>query len=200
MVIYGAGGHGMVLLEAIEATGKHCKGVFDDGKPTAGQLFSTPILGKYSAATLPDHELLMAIGDNELRQKLVAKVRHPFGRLFHPQAYVSPNARILEGTVVLVRAVVQPGVNIGRHVIVNTGAIIEHHCKIDDYVQISPGAVLQGAIAVGQGTLIGPGVIIEKGVHVGQWCILAAGSVISTDVPDHSVVKGVPGKVVFRRK
>ncbi len=199
MLIYGAGAHSAVVLEALEAKGKHAKGVFDDGK-VGGMLGKVPVLGKYNPAQLPEVELIVAIGDNELRKKLANKVQHNFGRVFHPAYVRSPSARVMEGSVVLSRSVIGTGVNIGRHVVINTGAIIEHHCKIDDYAHIGPGVVLMGAIGIGEGTLIGPGVIIEKGVHVGAWCILSAGAVISTDVPDFSVVKGMPGKVVFTRR
>lgn len=37
---------------------------------------------------------------------------------------------------------------------------------------------------------------IFPGVTIGNYCVVAAGSVVTKDVPDFSVVAGVPAKVV----
>lgn len=46
---------------------------------------------------------------------------------------------------------------------------------------------------------IGAGATILKGVTVGQGAIVAAGSVVISDVPEYSIVAGVPAKVVKMR-
>ena len=46
---------------------------------------------------------------------------------------------------------------------------------------------------------IGAGCIILAGVQIGTGCIIAAGSVVTKDVPPHSIVGGVPAKVVKER-
>ena len=43
---------------------------------------------------------------------------------------------------------------------------------------------------------IGVRSIILPGVHIGNNCIIAAGSVVSKDVPDNSVVGGVPARFI----
>ena len=53
-----------------------------------------------------------------------------------------------------------------------------------------------GKIIIGKGTWIASGVTVVAGVTVGNSCLLAAGSVVTKDVPESSVVGGVPGKVI----
>jgi maltose O-acetyltransferase len=36
--------------------------------------------------------------------------------------------------------------------------------------------------------------VITKGVTVGDRCVIAAGAVVTEDVPDQSIVAGVPGR------
>ena len=46
---------------------------------------------------------------------------------------------------------------------------------------------------------IGANVTILKGVTVGVGSIIAAGAVVTNDVPDYSIVAGVPARVVKQR-
>ena len=47
---------------------------------------------------------------------------------------------------------------------------------------------------------IGAGAVILPGVTVGENAIVAAGAVVSKDVPDNTIVGGVPAKVIRRIK
>jgi acetyltransferase-like isoleucine patch superfamily enzyme len=60
--------------------------------------------------------------------------------------------------------------------------------------------VEQGITAEGIGieddVWIGAGAIVTDGVHIGQGSVIAAGAVVTKDVPAHTVVAGVPAKVI----
>jgi acetyltransferase-like isoleucine patch superfamily enzyme len=51
-------------------------------------------------------------------------------------------------------------------------------------------------IEIGDGCWIGAGAIVLGGVTIGAGSIVAAGAVVNRDVPAHSVVAGVPARVV----
>lgn len=67
-----------------------------------------------------------------------------------------------------------------------------------NYVKI-PGkerkGYTRGEVTIGQYTFIGAGALIFPGVKIGKGCILAAGTIVTKDVPDYSVVQGMPGKI-----
>jgi acetyltransferase-like isoleucine patch superfamily enzyme len=71
-----------------------------------------------------------------------------------------------------------------------------------DHVFADPGRpfVEQGitarGIAVEDDVWIGAGAIITDGVHIGQGAVVAAGAVVTQDVPAHTVVAGVPARIV----
>ncbi len=54
-------------------------------------------------------------------------------------------------------------------------------------------------ITIGDDVWIGYGVVILPGVKVGNGSVLAAGTVVTKDVPDYTVVGGVPGRIIGKR-
>jgi len=92
-------------------------------------------------------------------------------------------------------------VTIGQGSNVQDNAVV--HCDshipnvIGANVSIGHGAIVHG-VSVGDGTLIGMGATVLGGTRIGQRCLIAAGAVVppNLQVPDDSVVMGVPGKVV----
>ncbi|MBQ8077624.1 MAG: acyltransferase [Eubacterium sp.] len=51
-------------------------------------------------------------------------------------------------------------------------------------------------VEIGNNVYIGADAIINFGVKIGNNCIVAAGAVVTKDVPDGSVVGGVPAKII----
>lgn len=53
-----------------------------------------------------------------------------------------------------------------------------------------------GRIEIGEETFVGARSIIMPGVKIGRNCVVAAGSVVTKDVPDYTVVAGVPARKI----
>jgi acetyltransferase-like isoleucine patch superfamily enzyme len=53
-------------------------------------------------------------------------------------------------------------------------------------------------VRIGSGSWVGHGAMILPGARIGDHVVVGAGSVVCGEVPDHSVVVGVPGRVVRR--
>ncbi len=68
---------------------------------------------------------------------------------------------------------------LGRNVTVGHGAVL-HSCTVEDGCLIGMGATLLDGCAVGEGSIIGAGALVPPG----------------KTIPPHSLVMGVPGKVV----
>lgn len=190
MLLFGAGGHAKVLIEAIESNDKEVIGIFDDNASIT-HLLKVPFIGKYQKV-YSDKPLVLAIGNNKIRQKIASTIDHSFGKIIHKTALISPTVIIEEGSVILGNATINSCTTIGKHCIINTGAVVEHDCIVKDYVHIAPNATLCGHVEIGEGTLIGAGAVVVPSVKIGKHCIIDAGVSITQDVPDFTRIKAIP--------
>lgn len=194
IILQGGGDHARVVLDSLLNQGKQVAAIFDPRQ--SGDLFGVPQLGNYQPDMFPMASMIVAIGDNAVRQKVAMTARHSFTTLLEPSAMISPRAHIGVGSMILHRTVIQAKTMIGAHVIINTGAQVDHDCSIADFVHLGPGAVLCGTVSVGEGTFIGAGSVVIPGVKIGKWSVIGAGSVVIRDIPDHTVVVGNPARMI----
>jgi acetyltransferase-like isoleucine patch superfamily enzyme len=73
------------------------------------------------------------------------------------------------------------------------------HVYADIHVPIKDQGIVKTPVRIGPDCWIGTKVTVLRGITVGRGCVLAAHTVVNKDVPDHSVVVGVPGRVVKNR-
>ena len=106
------------------------------------------------------------------------------------------DVKIGEGATILHHTTIANGSLLGKGCLLYHDVRITHDCKIGDFTEIAPGATLLGGVSIGKLTQIGANCTILPKVKIGEGCILGAGSVITIDIPDYSVVIGIPGKVV----
>jgi sugar O-acyltransferase (sialic acid O-acetyltransferase NeuD family) len=194
MLLYGGGGHAKVVIDCLSEMKVGMLGIFDN-QALSGR-FEQVYLGKYSKEILPENELIISIGDNKIRRTITNNISHQFGIAKHPSAIVSEFSKIGEGSMVFHLSIIQSDSVIGKHCIVNTSSIIEHDCIVGDFAHVATNATLCGGVHVGEGTLIGAGATVLSKVKIGKWCIIGAGSLVNRDVPDFSVIAGIPAKLI----
>lgn len=204
LVIVGAGGHGKVLADALMAGGKVVTG-FVDTDPTlhGGHVFGIRVLGGDDALEAGWHLVngIGSVGSTQARRRidrLFAGRGFQFQTVVHPGAILAREVFLGEGCQILAGAVLQPDVVLGRAVIVNTKASVDHDCHLADFVHVAPGATLSGGVQVGEGSHIGTGAVVIEGIRIGAGCVVAAGAVVVEDVPDGTLVAGVPAKAKRR--
>ena len=189
MYLFGASGHGKVIKEIIEAHGQVVEAFVDDNL-NVNKLCGKKVLHGETELS----PMIVSIGVNCIRKKVVEKLHCKFGIAIHPTAVVSPSAKIGEGTVVMAGAIINADTVVGKHCIINTGASVDHECVIADYCHIAPHATLCGQVHVGEGTLVGVGACVIPCINIGSWCTIGAGAAVTKNIESNMKEVGVPAR------
>ena len=115
---------------------------------------------------------------------------HPLG--------ATKNLSIGAGTYINADVRIDAGatVEIGCQVLIGPRVCIEttgHGLSLDEGMERTTFAK---PIKIHDGAWLGAGVIVTPGVTIGRGAVVAAGAVVSKDVPEYSLVGGVPAKVI----
>ena len=113
-----------------------------------------------------------------------------------PGAFIHIGRDSLIGEYSVIRG--QGGVTIGDRVYTSpmTQIIAVNHVFDDPQKPfIDQGITAQG-IHIEDDVWMGSGAIITDGVHIGKGAVVAAGAVVVDDVPAHTVVGGVPARIL----
>ena len=93
------------------------------------------------------------------------------------------------------------GIRIGESVLIGPNCVMisEEHIFSDPDRSIGDQGVAYACITVRDGAWIGANVTLLAGMTIGSGAVVGAGSVVTTDVPERSVVVGVPARVIASR-
>jgi acetyltransferase EpsM len=203
IVVIGGGEHARVVMSAIRTGASGELAGFVDPKPCVetAERFGVRRLGDDGALrSHPGAQAVLGFGALDSagsRQQAVRRLTplvKGWATIVHGSAWVSPQAAVGEGSVVMAGAIVQTGARIGAHCVVNTSAVIEHDVTLEDFVQVAPGAILGGGVRVGAAAYIGMGAVIRDHINVGAGAVVGMGAVVVADVAEGARVTGIPAR------
>ena len=192
LAIIGAGQHGMVVGEIGLLNGYKDIHFFDD-KVIEIKNYPFTIIGNLAKLkdSLKNYDaFFVAIGDNELRYKIVSSLRKEkvnIISLIHPKSTISKFSTIGNGTCVMANAVVNPGTLIKEGAIINTSASVDHDCVIENYAHVSANCTISGGVSIGKFTLVGVHTAVHPGIHVGNNVKIGIGSKVYKNILDDKV-------------
>ena len=194
---------GFEVAEAAEAAGFSVPG-FIDYDPSEKRQDSRTFTSRSIDSMTPafQERFVCAMTSTLLRQSLVERISSlTQGNsqpeiVIHPRATVSPSANIADGSIVMANSVLAAGSELGKFCMVNRGATIGHHTTLGDFCTAGPGVNIGGTCSLGRNTYVGIGATVLNKIRVGSHCLIGAGAVVTKNVPDHTLVMGVPAHVV----
>jgi acetyltransferase-like isoleucine patch superfamily enzyme len=123
-------------------------------------------------------------------------VLHVYNFRDMPHSGIRIGRNSLIGEYTVIRG--QGGVTIGDRVYTSpfTQIIAVNHIFDDPKRPFVDQGITAEGIVIEDDVWLGAGAVITDGVRVGQGAVVAAGAVVTKDVPPHTVVAGVPARVI----
>jgi sugar O-acyltransferase (sialic acid O-acetyltransferase NeuD family) len=206
-VLWGASGHAKVLADLIRKRGGAVIALFDNDPNIRTCLPGVPIFygeaGFYNwlgqQQSVDDIAAAIAIGGHRGNDRVLMASRFEAAgislpALIHPDATVSPSARLGKGSQILARAVVAAEATLGDVCIVNNTANVDHECQLGNGVHIAPGAVLCGCVTIENNVFVGAGAVILPHLHISEAALIGAGSVVTKNISAGDVVAFNPAR------
>ncbi|MGD0402569.1 MAG: acetyltransferase [Candidatus Acidiferrales bacterium] len=202
VIVWGAGGHGKVTVDALLASGS-CEvvGILDDDSARAGakilgiQVLHSPGGLRALLDTIDLDGIAIGIGDNYIRDKKFQEVRScglkPVN-VIHPSAHLSRFVELGVGVTIFAGATINPGTVIEDNVCVNTAASVDHDNYLERGCHVLPNATLTGTVRVGQFAYIGSGAVVAPNIVIHKYSQVGAGAIVLKDVAEGVVVAGSP--------
>lgn len=200
LLIFGAGGHGRVLVDAALLAHQWKRIVVSDRKLPEHQSKILPSIDLLTAdaALALDPSVHIAIGNNQFRQKEAGAWGYErLVSVIHPSAVVSVFSSIASGSFVAAGAVVGPSAQIGMGVIVNHCAVVDHDVVVGAFSHIAPNASLGGHVKLGQRVLIGSGAVVLPSILIGDDVTIGAGSVVNVNLLASGTYAGIPARKIL---
>lgn len=202
LLIFGCGGHGRELFwvaqrtlpreTRIEFVVDHERFLIPDVKGAPVHLFED---------LKPDSgsRFIIALGDAELRERAAEKMQTRFEptSLVDPSVIMGGDVTIGPGSILMPGCILTTNITLGSHCHLNIGCRVSHDVRLADFSTLSPGVQVSGSVHIGRSAFLGTGVSTINGspdqiLSIGSNSIVAAGACVIRDVPDSTMVAGVP--------
>lgn len=198
--IYGCGGAGRESKEIAEMQKLWDEIVFIDDA-YSDDIFKG--IHRYNYSEFMDRynihntEITISLGEPAIKKKLYEKLNNEgfrFANIIHPQAIISPSAKIGSGLILKAHSLISADAVVGDNVSIEENGIIGHDSVVSDHCQISANVVVAGGCKVGEATYISLGVPVKQGTVIGANCVIGMGSVVIRDIPDNVIAIGNPAR------
>lgn len=121
-----------------------------------------------------------------------------------PGAIIRDQVLIGDNAVIMMGALINIGAEIGADTMIDMGAVLGGRAIVGKHAHIGAGTVLAGVVEpasaepvrIDDNVMIGANAVVIEGVHVGEGAVVAAGAVVTKDVAPHTMVAGVPAKLI----
>ncbi len=149
--------------------------------------------------SLGDRSFALGLGNPVFRYKMFVEFQRIGGEL---TSVISPRTdigkfevAIAPGCCILPGVVITSHVTLGRGCLLNPHVTISHDSVVGNFVEASPGVRVTGNCQIGDYCSLGSNAVILPKVKLGRNVVVGAGAIVTRDVPDNSLVVGVPAVI-----
>ena len=210
VIIFGASGHGSVVLDCLEKEGRYnVIGFVDSFKKKGTIVNGYEILGgesdlPYLVTKFDIYGGIVAIGDNWIRNLMVDRIlkiipNFNFINAIHPSVIIGKDVCIGLGNVFMAGSIVNANSIIHDFCIVNTKASLGHDGIMENFSSLAPATCSGGNLRLGRFSAVSLGANIINGIVIGSHTVIGAGSLVLNNIGDNVVAHGSPARKIRSR-
>lgn len=202
MIIAGAGGFAKELYSEWKRDNplKKCFFYDDVNHYESSDLFDTLILNNQKQIIEQKIEsFLIGTGNPKVRKIMWQKM---LSMGLKPETYTSSkssigqyNVNIGLGCVIMAGNILTTCIDLSKGILINIDCTVGHDTSIGEFCEICPGVHIAGGCKIGDYVFIGTGAVILPYVKIGTGAVVAAGAVVKSDVPENTLVAGIPSEI-----
>lgn len=177
------------------------------GEAPQASIQNFPVVTEENVFSLAHADFSFTIGIGNPATRKSVWSRFPelnYVNLIHPSATFGfgqlEEVQKRTGNIIFAGARFSNQIFMGNHGIFYFNCTVAHDCTMEDFVTVCPGANLSGNVRLREGAYLGANSCVIQGASlaekmtVGRYATVGAGAVVTKNVPDHSIVKGIPAK------
>lgn len=135
----------------------------------------------------------------KIRKQIIDSLEIPiekFATVIHPNASVSPLAKIGKNVLIMAGVVITSNAIIEDHVCILPNTVIHHDVVVGKYSLIGSNISIAGSTKIGENCYIGSGTKIMNGLSIGDRTLVGLGTNIIRSIPNDSKVVGNPARIL----
>lgn len=195
IILFGAGGHCVSCIDVIEKEKKYKIIGLVDKKKLKNIKYKIICRDKnFNNIISKSKNALITVGQiKEIKKRInlfneAKKAGFTFPKIVSPLAYVSKNAVIGEGSIIMHGAIINAGAIVGKNCIINSFALIEHDVNVGDHCHVSTRATLNGGVELGRNSFVGSHSVIRQKIKIGEDSFINANLFINKNLEKNSSI------------
>lgn len=147
-----------------------------------------------------EYEVLIAIGDGNIRKKMVNKLptNTKYFTFIHPSVKILGNdVFIEEGSIICANSIITTNCKIGRHSHINLSTTIGHDCRISDFFTTAPNVSISGNCNIGECVYIGTNSCTKQKINICSNVTIGMMSGVVKNINKPGTYIGTPCKLLL---
>ena len=202
LFIFPVNGNGLEAIACIDDKFRFL-GFIDDTKEKQGKHeYGFSVYSREELTKFPKAKVLAVPGSPTsylYRDDIINQLnlnQEDFTQIIHPDAIVSPFAKIGYNVLIMAGVVITSNAIIGNHVCILPNTVIHHDCQIGNYTLIGSNVSIAGHTKVGEKCYIGSGSYLINNIEIGNETLIGIGSNIIKSVGNKKKVVGNQGRLI----
>lgn len=146
-----------------------------------------------------EYEVIIAIGDSLIREKIVKKLPSDtkYFTYIHPSVQIySSDVKIGEGSIICGGSILTTNIVIGKHSHLNLLTTVGHDNIIRDYFTTAPGSKISGNCNIGKHVYFGTNSSVREKITICDNVTIGLNSGVVKDINEEGIYAGLPVKKI----